>query len=54
MALTRYKRELLQRKESVNEEFAIQKEDITYLVAQAWKDSFARAANNRKAIAERG
>jgi hypothetical protein len=54
MALMRYKRELLQKKESVNEEFAIQKEDITYLVAQAWEDSFARAANNRNAIAEQG
>jgi hypothetical protein len=54
MALMRYKRELLQKKESVNEEFAIQKEGITYLVAQGWEDLFARAANNRKAIAERG
>lgn len=54
MALTMYKRELLQRKELVDAEFAIQKEDITCIVFQAWADSFARVATNRKAIAERG
>ena len=34
MALTRYKRELLERKELVNADFAVSKEDIAYLVAQ--------------------
>ena len=54
MALTRYKRELLGRRESVHEEFAIHKDDIAYLVHQAWMDSFARVPQNKKAIAERG
>jgi hypothetical protein len=54
MALTRYKRELLRRIELINAEFAIQKEDITYIVSQAWTDSFARVATNKKAFAERG
>jgi hypothetical protein len=52
--LTRYKRELLRREELVNAEFAIQKEDITYIVSQAWADSFAWVATNKKAFAERG
>ena len=54
MALTKYKRELLRRKESVGAEFAIDKQDITYIVAQAWANSFARIEKNKKAIAERG
>jgi hypothetical protein len=54
MALTRYKRELLAQKELVQAEFAINKEDVVYLVAQAWADSFARVRSNLKAIAERG
>ncbi len=54
MALTKHKRELLQRKELVGAEFAIDKQDITYLLGQAWAISFARVENNKKAIAERG
>ena len=55
MALTRYKRELLAKKELVQAEFAIDKKDVVYLVAQqAWADSFARVHQNLKAIAERG
>jgi hypothetical protein len=54
MALTKYKRELLRRKELVGAEFAIDKQDITYIVRQAWASSFARIDNNKKAIAERG
>ena len=29
-------------------------QDITYIVGQAWANSFARVENNKKAIAERG
>jgi hypothetical protein len=54
MALTKHKRELLQRKETVGAEFAIDKQDITYIVAQGWPNSFARIENNKKAIAEQG
>ena len=54
MALTKHKRELLRRKELVGAEFAIDKQDITYIVGQAWANSFARVENNKKAIAERG
>ncbi|KAI2497276.1 hypothetical protein MHU86_17240 [Fragilaria crotonensis] len=54
MALTRYKRELLARKELAQAEFAINKKDVVYLVAQAWADSFACVRSNLKAIAERG
>jgi hypothetical protein len=45
---------LLKEKELVGAEFAIEKEDVIYLVAQAWADSFARIAHNQNAIAERG
>ena len=54
MALTKYKRELLRRKELAGVEFGINKEDITYLVSQAWADSFARVVHNKSAIADRG
>jgi hypothetical protein len=54
MALTRYKRELLRRKELAGIEFGINKEDITYIVNQAWADSFARVVHNKSAIADRG
>ena len=54
MALTKYKRELLTRKELVGGEFAIEKEDVTCLVSRAWQDSFARVRTNKNAIAERG
>ena len=52
MALTKYKRELLRRKELAGAEFAIDKQDITYIVRQAWASSFACIDNNKKAIAE--
>ena len=51
MALTKHKRELLQRKELVGAEFAINKQDITYIVGQAWANSFACIESNKKAIA---
>jgi hypothetical protein len=54
MALTKFKRELLKRKESVDFEFAIQKDDVVPIVSRAWGESFARVQSNRKAIAERG
>jgi hypothetical protein len=54
MALTKYKRDLLTRKELVGGEFAIEKEDVTCLVSRAWQDSFARIHTNKNAIAERG
>ena len=54
MALTKYKRDLLTRKESVGGQFAIEKEDVTCLVSRAWQDSFARIRTNKNAIAERG
>lgn len=54
MALTKYKRELLRQKELAGIEFGINKEDITYLVSQAWADSFARVVHNKSAIADRG
>ncbi len=55
LALTRYKRELLRRNELVDAEFAIYKGgDITYIVSQAWANSFAWVVTNKKAIAERG
>jgi hypothetical protein len=54
MALTRYKHELLRKKELAGVEFGINKEDITYLVSQAWADSFARVVHNKSAIADRG
>jgi hypothetical protein len=54
MALTRDKRQLLKGKELVGAESATEKEDVIYLVAQAYADSFARIAHNQFAIAERG
>jgi hypothetical protein len=54
MALTRYKRELLTKKENRRAEFAIEKDEIVDLVARAWEDSFARVETNKTAIAERG
>jgi hypothetical protein len=54
MALTWHKQELLQRKELVDAEYAIQKEDLTYILSQAWVDSFAQVPTNKKAIAEQG
>jgi hypothetical protein len=40
-ALTKYKRDLLTRKELVGGKFAIEKEDVTCLVSRAWQDLFA-------------
>lgn len=54
MALTKYKRGLLRAKELAGLEFGINKEDVTYLVSQAWTHSFARVAQNKSAIADRG
>jgi hypothetical protein len=54
MALTRHKQNLLNKKEERQEEFAIHKSDIVYLVATAWANSFARVDSNRNAIADRG
>jgi hypothetical protein len=54
MALTKHKRNLLARKEEERLEFAIEKNDVVYLVHQTWNDSFARVDSNKKAIAERG
>ena len=54
MVLTKYKRDLLTRKESVGGQFAIEKEDVTCLVTRAWQDSFACIRTNKNAIAERG
>jgi hypothetical protein len=54
MMLTKYKRKLLQCKELAGVKFAIKKEDITYIVSQAWADSFARDAHNKSAMADCG
>jgi hypothetical protein len=54
MALTKYKRDLLRTKELAGVEFGINKEDVTYIVSQAWAHSFARIAQNKSAIADRG
>ena len=54
MALTKYKRNLLTRKEECRLEFTIEKVDVVYLVHQAWLESFARIKSNKKAIADRG
>lgn len=54
MALTKYKRDLLRTKELAGVEFGINKEDVTYIVSQAWAHSFARIVQNKSAIADRG
>jgi len=54
MALTRFKQELLTKKEGRRAEFAIEKDDIVDLVARAWELSFARVDTNLNAIAEKG
>ena len=41
MMLTKYKRKLLQCKELAGVKFAIKKEDITYIVSQAWLAPYA-------------
>ncbi len=50
MALTKYKKELLQRKEFVGTEFATDKQEITYIVGQAWENLFACIESNKKAV----
>jgi hypothetical protein len=55
MALTRFKQELLTKKEGRQAEFAIEKDDIVDLVARAYKVSFVQVDNNlNAAIAEKG
>ena len=54
MALTKVKRQLLARKSERREEFAIEKDDIAFIVHRAWKESFARLTTNKTAIAVRG
>jgi hypothetical protein len=50
MALTRHKRNLLQKKESRRAAFAIEKDNVFDLVAQAWDESFARSAQTIKQL----
>jgi hypothetical protein len=54
MALTKHKRNLLNAKSLVGQDFALDKEDVIPLVHKAWNDSFARVKSNQNAIAERG
>jgi hypothetical protein len=52
--LSEHKQKLLRRKEYVGAEFAIGKQDITYIVGQAWENLFSLVESNKKAVAERG
>jgi hypothetical protein len=54
MALTKHKRNLLNAKSLVGQDFALDKEDVIPVVHKAWNDSFARVKSNQNAIAERG
>jgi hypothetical protein len=54
MALNKAKQELVTRKNSAGQEYAIHKSDIVGLVRKAWGESFARIETNRKAILQRG
>ena len=54
MALTKAKRELLDKKEAACLPFQIEKTDIISIVNTAWDKSFANAATNRVVICERG
>ena len=54
MALTRYKRELLRRKELAGVEFRINREDITLIVNQALANSFTCIVHNKSAIKDQG
>ena len=54
MSLTKHKRNLLNAKSLVGQDFALDKEDVIPLVHKAWNDSFARVKSNQNAIAERG
>jgi hypothetical protein len=52
MTISKYKHDLLQRKELVGAEFAINKQDINYTGGQAWASSFAHIKSHLKASAE--
>lgn len=54
MSLTKHKQDLMKKKESQGQEFAVEKEDVVHLVSHAWDDSFARIVSNKKAITARG
>lgn len=54
MALTRYKHDLLRRKEFAGVEFRINREDITFIVNQALADSFTCIVHNKSAIKDQG
>ncbi len=54
LALTRDKHELLRRKELTGIIFGINKGNITYIVTQAWADSFASVVHNKSALADPG
>jgi hypothetical protein len=54
MALTKGKRNLVEKKESWGLKGTIEKTDIVGLVTYAWEHSFARQDTNKKAVAERG
>ncbi len=54
MALTKYNRDLLRAKEKAGVEFGINKEDVSYIVSQAWTHSFACVVQNKSAIADCG
>jgi hypothetical protein len=54
MALTKAKRNLVEKKESWGLEGTIEKTDIMGLVTYAWEHSFSRKESNKKAVAERG
>jgi hypothetical protein len=41
MALTKHKRNLLNTKSLVRQDFALDKEDVIHVVHKAWNDSFA-------------
>jgi hypothetical protein len=52
MALTKAKRNLFEKKESLGLEGTIEKTDIVGLVTYAWEQSYSRWELNKKAVAE--
>ena len=54
MAITKAKRELLDKKEAARLPYQIEKRDILTLVNAAWEQSFAMVKSNTNAISERG
>ncbi len=54
MALTKYKQALVTAKNDANLPYEINKTDVVNLVKDSWKDSFARAETNKKAVLHRG